>query len=65
MIDILFFYCPYSFTILHVVLSERAVSNLLKLYLGKVAIHMAIQISSTSSFSISPTRIYSCFFLGM
>lgn len=61
MIDILFFYCPNGIP-LHAGLSERGVSNLLKLYSGKVAIQVAIPISSTPSFSISPPRIYSCFF---
>lgn len=60
MIDTLFFYCPNGMP-LHEGLSERSVSNLLKLYSGKVAIFVAIQISSTPSFNIPPTRIYSCF----
>lgn len=61
MIDILFFYCPNGMP-LHEGLSERSVSNLLNS--GEEVMHVAIQISSTSSFSISPTWIYSCF-LGM
>lgn len=35
-------------------LSERTMSNFLKIYSGKVTINVAIQISCTSSFSLSP-----------
>lgn len=42
-------------------LSERTMSNFLKIYSGKVTINVAIQISCTSSFSLSPRWIYSCF----
>jgi len=50
---ILFFYSPTGMA-LSEGLSDRTMSNLLKIYSGKAVIYVAIQISCTSSFSLSP-----------